>query len=303
MNNVNEQFLLSLIIIIVGYTCKRMNLIEKQDGECLARIIFNISLPALIINTFDTIVIDFSLILITIIGIVYGTFMAVLGVAAFKNEDRSARGMFSMLIPAFNIGLFAYPLVEAIWGQQGIKYFGMFDVGNSLVTFGIMYIVAGYFSAKGSDLSFTSIFGKLVKSVPLLSYFIAFSFSISGLHFPGIVINITKILAQANMPLSLLLLGVYLNFSLESKYLKDMVKILALRYLVGLAVGVALFFLMPFDKMFRVTMLIGLLLPIPTMVIPYAIEFGYDPKFVGTLTNLTIVLSFLLMWIIIPNLV
>jgi len=303
MNNGNDQFLLSMVIIILGYLLRKINLIKEQDGESLSRLIFNITLPALIINTFNTITIDFSLILITIIGIVYGVFMALLGVVIFKNEDRNTRGMLSMLVPAFNIGLFAYPIVEAIWGQEGIKYFGMFDVGNSLVIFGVSYIIAGYFSSDSSDLSFTSVFSKLLKSVPLLSYIIAFCLAALGVHFPGIVVDCTQILGRANMPLSLLLLGIYLKFSLESNYLKNMAKVLALRYLVGLAVGTTFFFLMPFDRMFKYTMLIGLLLPMPTAVIQYAIEFDYDQKFVGTVTNITILLSFFLIWIIIsmPN--
>ncbi|GMA98657.1 AEC family transporter [Pelosinus sp. IPA-1] len=303
MNNGNDQFLLSMVIIILGYLLRKINLIKEQDGESLSRLIFNITLPALIINTFNTITIDFSLILITIIGIVYGVFMALVGVVVFKNEDRATRGMLSMLVPSFNIGLFAYPIVEAIWGQEGIKYFGMFDVGNSLVIFGVSYIIAGYFSSDSSDLSFTSVLSKLLKSVPLLSYLIAFSLSAIGVHFSGIVVDCTQILGRANMPLSLLLLGVYLNFSLESNYLKNMAKVLALRYLVGLAVGTTFFFIMPFDRMFKYTMLIGLLLPMPTAVIQYAIEFDYDQKFVGTVTNITILLSFFLIWIIIsmPN--
>ena len=43
-------------------------------------------------------------------------------------------------------------------------------------------------------------------------------------------------------------------------------------------------------------MLIGFILPISFTVIPYSVEFGYDTKFVGTVNNLTIVISFLLMW-------
>ncbi len=299
MNNANDQFLLSMLIIMLGYIFKKINLIREQDGECLSRIIFNITLPALIINTFNTIVIDFSLILITTIGIVYGVFMALLGVFIFKNEDRKTRGMLSMLIPSFNIGLFAYPLVEAIWGQEGIKYFGMFDVGNSIVVFGVSYIVAGYFSSDGTDLKFTNIVTKLLKSVPLMSYIMVFCLAMSGLHFPEIVLDFTKVLARANMPLSLLLLGAYLSFSLDKNHLKNLSKVLALRYLTGLIIGMTFFFIMPFDKMFQHTMLIGFLLPIPTAVIQYAIEFDYDQKFVGTVTNVTILLSFFLIWIMI----
>ncbi len=299
MNNANEQFLLSLLIIIIGYVFKRMDLIKEEDGESLSRIIFNITLPALIINTFNTIVIDFSLILITIIGIIYGLLMALLGVVVFKNEDRKTRGMLSMLVPSFNIGLFAYPLVEAIWGHEGIKYFGMFDVGNSLVVFGVSYIIASYFSSEKSDLKITTISEKLLKSVPLLSYILVFGLAVSDLHFPGIVLDVTKILARANMPLSLLLLGVYLSFSLNANHLKNIVKVLAVRYLMGIVVGTTLFFIMPFDTMFKYTMLIGFLLPIPTAVIQYAIEFDYDKNFVGTVANITILLSFFLVWIVV----
>lgn len=299
MNNANDQFLLSMLIIMLGYVFKKINLIKEQDGECLSRVIFNITLPALIINTFNTIVIDFSLSLITIIGIVYGVFMALLGVFIFKNEDRKTRGMLSMLIPSFNIGLFAYPLVEAIWGQEGIKYFGMFDVGNSIVVFGVSYIVAGYFSSDSTDLKFTNIVTKLLKSVPLMSYIMVFCLAMSGLHFPEIVLDCTKVLARANMPLSLLLLGAYLSFSLDANHLRNLSKVLAIRYLTGLIIGMTFFFIMPFDKMFQQTMLIGFLLPIPTAVIQYAIEFDYDQKFVGTVTNVTILLSFFLVWIII----
>lgn len=148
-------------------------------------------------------------------------------------------------------------------------------------------------------MKFTTILSKLLKSVPLLSYIIVFSLAVSDLHFPKIVLDFTKILARANMPLSLLLLGVYLSFSLNKNHLKNMVKVLAVRYLLGLAVGTTLFFMMPFDQMFKHTMLIGFLLPIPTAVIQYAIEFDYDQKFVGTVANITILLSFFLVWLIV----
>jgi len=122
---------------MVGYIFKKCGLIKEQDGECLARVVFNITIPALIIVTFNIIYIDFSLVMLTIISIIYGMFMALVSLWMFKKEVRTTRGMLSMVLPGFNLGLFAYPLVKVIWGQEGIKYFGMFDVGNSLIIFGI----------------------------------------------------------------------------------------------------------------------------------------------------------------------
>jgi len=120
-----------------------------------------------------------------------------------------------------------------------------------------------------------------------------------GLSIPKPIIGITGILSKANMPLALLALGLYLSFSFKKAYLKNMAKIIVLRYMIGLGVGMLLYNLVPLDPMFKKTMLIGLILPISFTVIPYSEEFGYDTRFVGTVNNITIVISFLLMWAII----
>ncbi|MBC2582023.1 AEC family transporter [Clostridium sp. DJ247] len=299
MKNISSQIILSLIIIALGYLFKRINIIKEKDGEGVSRIIFNVTLPALIINTFNSINIDFSLIMLSLISIIYGIFMSIIALFVFRKEGKSTRGMLSMLVPGFNIGLFAYPLVESIWGQKGLKYFGMFDMGNSLVLFGICYLIASYFSPSESTIDFKNISKKIFTSIPLMSYIITLAVNLSGLHYPSGIIEICAILGRANMPLSLLLLGIYLNFSIDAKYKINIIKILSMRYFIGILVGVLLFVLMPFDSLFRYTLLIGLILPIGMAVIPFSIQFKYDEQFVGTLSNITIIVSFILVWIIV----
>src|SRR5690625_3051038 len=141
LSSFNEQFLLAVIIIAIGYILKKINIITERDGEGLSRIIFNITLPALIIVSFTDITIEPSLFLLIVFGFVYGLMMVFLGIFLFRDEEKSNRGMQTMLISGFNIGLFAYPLVGGIWGKQGIQYFGMFDVGNAMIIFGVVYLI------------------------------------------------------------------------------------------------------------------------------------------------------------------
>lgn len=298
MANVNYQFFLSMLIIALGYISKRFKLVSEKDGEGIAKIIFNFTLPALVITTFSTIQVDFSLIMMPVINVIFGGFMAILAIFVFKNEKRKDRGMMSMLMQGFNIGLFAYPLVEAIWGQKGLKYFAMFDMGNAILVFGINYLFACYFASDEGTVDFKSVLHKVSRSIPLLAYMITLAVNLSGFHFPTVVLDISKIVTKANMPLSLLLLGIYLSFSLEKSYWKNMARILVFRYGIGLAVGITLYFLMPFDQYFRSSVLIGLVLPITATVLPYTAQFGYNHKFVGTTTNVSIVISFILMWVI-----
>ena len=168
----NQEFLYIIIIIALGYLLKRLNILKEKDGEVISKIIFKISLPALVLVTFDSVKIETSLILLPVIVLIYGLITACLGLLVFKNEERELKGSFLML-SGFNVGLFAFPLVFAIWGMEGLTYFSMFDVGTSFVVFGIAYILGSYFSAEGLKLKPIEILKKLGKSIPLMTYLIA----------------------------------------------------------------------------------------------------------------------------------
>jgi predicted permease len=297
MQSINTSFLVSLSIILLGYIAKRFNLIKESDGEGISRIVFNFTLPAIVITTFSNIQIDKSLLAMPCISIAYGTVMTFFAFFIFRKLQRKEKGMLAMLFPAFNIGLFAYPLVEAIWGNEGLKYFGMFDMGNSLMVFGVAYLIACVHSGDASTINFKKLSIKVFSSIPFLSYIVTLPLNLLHLSYPSYFLNITKVVAKANMPLSLLLLGTFLSFSFELKHWQRMAQILAVRYTVGISIGLLLYFFLPFEPMFKTTLLLGLCLPISLAVVPFSVEFGYDNKFVGTVNNATIMISFALMWI------
>lgn len=278
---------------------KRRGIIQESDGESVARIVFNITLPSLIIVTFNQMNFDYSLVLLVLISFIYGVFSAFLGWLLFKNEQRNTKGLLMMIVPGFNIGLFAYPLIEGLWGKEGLTYFGMFDVGNAFIVFGLSYLLGSYYSsAENAKANVKAIAIKISKSIPLLSYTMVCTLNIVGWHLPSAVIDVADILSRANTPLSLLLLGIYLNFSFEGTYWKNIFKLLAIRYVVGLAAGIFLFLLLPFGEMFKYTLLIGFILPLSTAVLPYSVEFGYNARFTGIASSMTILLSFAIIWII-----
>ena len=296
MSNFNDQFIFSIIIISLGYLLKRCNIIKESDGEAISRIVFNLTLPCLIMISFHNIKIDFSLIFMMINGFIYGVFLAFLGFLAFKKEKRKVKGMMMMIVPGFNIGLFAYPLVEGIWGQEGIKYFGMFDMGNAFIVFGLTYLIGSFYSSDQNTFEYKQVFVKMSRSIPLLTYLFTCAISILGLQLPTVVLDVAGVISKANMPLSLVLLGIFLNFSIDKGYFKKILKYLTLRYVVGLSIGLFVFFFSPFDNMFRYTILIALILPMSFSAIVYAVQFNYDKKLIGTVSNLTILISFVLLW-------
>jgi predicted permease len=296
----NQEFLYIILIIALGYLLKRLNVLQVKDGEVIAKIIFKITLPALVLVTFDSVKLETSLFLIPVIVILYGIVTTIFGLLFFKNEERELKGSFLMLSSGFNVGLFAFPLVFAIWGMNGLTYFSMFDVGASFIVFGIAYILGSYFSEEGLSLKPVEIVKKLVKSIPLMTYFIASILNFSHIHLPDTLINVASILSEANMPLSLLLMGLYLNFKFEKQTIKPMLKYLTFRYSFGLLFGIILYLFLPYNQMFRYTVLIGLLLPAAASAITFAVEFKYSTKSISlmaTISNITILISIVILYI------
>lgn len=296
----NQEIIYTIILILLGYTFKRFGILQEKDGEVISRIIFNITLPALIIVSFSSVTIEPSLIMLPIIVILYGFLSVLLAFFIFKNEEKEMKGTFMMLSTGYNVGLFAFPIVEAIWGAEGLLYFGMFDVGNSILVFGISYLAGSFYSKENRGLGPTSVMKKLSRSIPLMTYIVMSLFNAINIHFPVPIIDLSMIISKANMPLSLILLGIYLNFSFEKKHCKPILQYLLFRYGFALIFGLALYFLLPFNEMFRMTIFIGLLLPIGLSVIPYAHEFKYSTiRLVGSISNLCICISIILLYIFI----
>lgn len=296
----NQEFFLIIAIIALGYFLKRIHVLREKDGEVIATLIFKVTLPALVIVTFDSVEIETSLIMLPVLVIFYGIVISILGLILFKNEEREIKGSFLMLGSSFNVGLFAFPLVYMIWGISGLTYFSMFDVGTSFITFGLAYILGSYFSKEGLSLNPIEILKKLGKSVPLMTYLFAVILNLSQISLPDTVIDIANILSQANIPLSLLLLGIYMNFKFDKQLLRPIGKYLAFRYSFGLLLGLALFFLLPYDEMFRYTIVIGYLLPAAASIVPFALEFNYSNesvRLIAIISNISIFIGIIIIYL------
>ncbi|MHA1471621.1 MAG: AEC family transporter [Promethearchaeota archaeon] len=306
MTDVNVIFSFSIIIVGIGYLVKKLNLLKEKDGDSIARIIFNVTLPAVILKFTTTIQFDLTLILLPIIGITYGLVMAVLASLLFRNSPSQIKGAMIMTSIGFSVANFFFPLVEGIWGQTGMQYVALFDAGNAITIFVTCYTMATIYSPKKQEIA-TKINGKFIlkrlfTSIPLLSYIVAIIINLSGILMPSFFSELIDILARANTALALLLLGVFLHFKFKKEEWISIIKVLTLRYGMGLIAGLTLFFLLPpniFNPLLRLIICLSLILPVGLSAIPFSVENGYDQKFVTMLTNLTILISFGLIWVLI----
>ncbi|MBD3195309.1 MAG: AEC family transporter [Candidatus Lokiarchaeota archaeon] len=303
MADVNYTFFLSLTIIALGFILKKSQIISEKNGRAIAKIVFNATLPALIFNTVISIEITPSLSLLSIIPIIYALLVFLFSYLLYRNSDKLVKGLSLMSVIGFNVVHLAFPLIQGIWGSVGLKYIAMFDIANGFVIFVLCYLIGSIFSPKNETEDKRQIFKnslkKLITSGPLIAYIVGLPLNLLGVIIPTFLVDIMETLGRANSALTLLLLGIFLNFKFKKSKWKHILKILGIRYGFGFTIGLILFFTLPFELLYRGILSIALILPIGLAIIPFSVEFEYDEVLAGMVINLSIIISFGSMWLLI----
>ena len=294
-----EQFVMIILLIALGYFLKRINYLKATDSQVLSTLVLNVTLPSLVIVNLNSADLNISFSILPIMMIVYGIVSKIIVIWFFRKYSNQMRGSVGMMTGSMNIGLFAYPLVNAIWPEKGMVYFGMADIGGAMIMFGLTYFVGSYFSEGEDQFNFKFLGKKLIQSVPLVTYIVMFTLNMSNIHIWKPAIDFFSILSKANMPLSMILLGVMLSFSIDREYLPVTIKYLCLHYGLAIVAGTLVHFFLPVsDPMIKTTLLITWLLPVGVAIIPYSIQFKYKTlPFVGMVTNLTIIISIVILYV------
>jgi hypothetical protein len=264
-----------------------------------------VTLPSVILRTLTRIQMDPAMIVMPFLAFLISSIVFSSAFFIHKKEPvKQRRGQYIMMSLGYNVGNFAFPLVSGVFGDDGLKYAAMFDVGNAFVIFLFCYILAVSYSAKeGEHVRPTYVLRKVVTSPPLLSYIIGVVLNGLGLRFPEFFSNasdtgVLDIIAKANTFITFLVLGIYLDFNLDRSYWKNILKVMVTRYGIGIVLGIAFFLLWPVTIMPRTILLICYILPVGMGLLVFVVQFGYDEKFAGMLSNLMNVISFGLIWLI-----
>jgi predicted permease len=287
-----------LCIIFLGFLVKKLGLVKEEEGSVLTRIAVNVTLPGAIIQSFSTLTFERSFLILPLVALSYGAVMLGLAFFLFRNQRGKTKGLLMLSSLGLNVGLFGYPFVQSVMPEIYQQYMIIFDAGGVILVFGIMEIIAAYYSSSDFKLNIRNISRKMMTSTNLIIVILSLVLCILRLRYPQIILDVSAFLSRANMPVCLLALGILLNVNIDRKDVGNMVKVLVFRYGMGILAGLAVYFLAPFPEAFRQIMLICFMLPPPMITLAFSIQYGYNYKFMAALLNVSNILSFLLLWIV-----
>ena len=289
-------------MIAFGYLIKKFDFLTEKEGKTISKFLMHTTFPALMLVSTVRIKLEPSLFLIPFIALTLGSSLILTAWFAFRKYPNRLRGLLIMASGGFNTGLFAFPIIEGIWGRDALVYAIMFDIGNTFIVFGLIYTIGSYFATKGIEkVDFKAIFLKIVKLPPVQGLVIGLLLNVLGVKLPSVALDFLDILAKGNKPIVLLLMGIYLNFSLDKKQVQAVGKVLALRYVFGLS-AVAALYLFAQPSVFQSIMIVCVVLPVGLTLLPFSDELNFDSRMAALLVNLSMLISFGLMWLLVLGL-
>ncbi|MBE6049869.1 MAG: AEC family transporter [Clostridium sp.] len=200
MNNVISLFL----IILVGIYGVKRKIISKEIQEGLTEILMGITLPLMVINSFNM---NFDEQMKSNLGkcLIYSVLIFILvGIISYilliPIKEKNKKKILQFANVFSNCGFVGFPLINNIYGAEGVVYTSIFNLFfNILVwTYGVMLY---------TDTINIKDMKKVLLTPGIISVFIGLPLLIFDIQLPEIIYNSFELVGGMTTPLSMIIIG------------------------------------------------------------------------------------------------
>ena len=287
-----------VLIILIGYICKRRGVFAPTDYQLVSKIVLNITLPCAVISSFAHFQLDLSLLAAVALGLSGNCVMILIALLLTRRETLAAKIFYIFSLAGYNIGCFTLPFAQAFLTPFAVVALCMFDVGNSIMCTGMTYALTasciGYADGHKDRFSMKSIAEKLLHSAPFVVYISMLLLALAGVQFPKSVYTFTDIVGAANPFLSMLMIGMMFEIKLDKQAMGYVKELFSVRYLTSLACAGAFIYFAPFKQEVNYVIALAFMAPC-TIIGPIFVEkLGGNVQLASLFNSMTIITSVIL---------
>lgn len=286
MENLAYNLIPVILIFVLGFLLKVLGVLKQDHGDVFMRVVFYLSLPALVILSLTRIelsrelawlpLISFSIILIQG-GISYLS-------GKFMNLDRKAQGVLMVGTMIMNIG-FALPFVIAAYGDEGLALLSIFDFSNAALAFTLVYYIACRY---GEDANSSGLLiKKFLASPPIWALIAGVVLNLTDTAIPAVPAKLLQILGDLTIPLIMITLGVFFNIRIIKP--GPVFAGIFIRMVLGFFLGLGFCYLLDLQGLIKAIVLIGASAPVGFNSIIFASMEKLDKEYAASMVSFGII--------------
>jgi len=302
MNQYTQALLSILLFISLGYGARYLNLLDKDIGKRIITFLFTIPLPLLVFLSFASNTFDQNYLVLPIIAILLSLILMGISyiVGTIMKFGPKSTGTLMVAAGISSTLLFALPFISAFYGTENTKYLFLFDFGNGIIAWSLVYYLAGRIGNK-HDLKLIHSLIHFLKTPMLWALVSGLIFSLTNTQMPHITKALTSQLSAFTNPLLLICVGIFLNFNFFAKK----INILKLTISAIIIMGVSVLCAMAFTRLFSISgivekiVYICALAPAGSLSVAFSAEHDLDTEFASALVALTMTIAIIIIPLII----
>lgn len=267
-----------LCIILLGYAFKRIGWCKTDDYRIMQKIVFNLLLPAAVVNSFVSSEHDMSLLWVALFGFLAALVPIIVIYLCTGKTPLGNRAFYMLNGSGFNVGCFAMPVVQALMGTNAAVAVVMFDIGNSVMMSAGMNAVTTQLlriddthpltpeeqarplgpkaprRIEDKDArrlqrwaNFRRIARNFYSSAAFMTYMLMLVLMVAHVSIPPVVGTVLQPFASANAFCAMFMVGMLMDVPHGMKEIKPLATVIAWRWAFAFILSAAAWFLLPVD--------------------------------------------------------
>ncbi|PAB59307.1 AEC family transporter [Anaeromicrobium sediminis] len=296
MNEIFSKLMPIILLLILGFFMKEKNMIKRESVDGIKKIVINMALPSVLFMTFVRMELkkEYFLLTIVIIGFLYILYLC--GILINKINFLSNK-LNPFVTTGFCFGLLGIPLYETVFGYENLHNITILGIGHEMFMWFIFFnILRMKFKKEKFSMG---VIRDFCKSPIIISIVLGIFINLWGFYHIFEEISLLKGLYKTIMylgslatPLILIIIGYGLE--LKKKYMKDSIKLTAIRMGVILLVGYMVKYMVidriiDENELFNYAYFTFLILPPPFALPLFVGEYSNEED--KNIANNTVVLS------------
>lgn len=289
-----QQVLILFVMILTGAVCYRFGIVKEDGKRVLSDILLYLIAPAMLIDSymveFDPATFQNLLETFVLSGI-----LLLLGLAVsylFTWKMKSPNIVILRFACTFsNAGYMGFPLIRALFGEEGILYASAF-----LTMFNLLLWTYGYVSTSGK-VQPKEIAMSIVTCPSMIAVVLGLMIYLLRIPVSEIIKSPVSMIGDMNTPISMIVIGLTIAGSDVRKLLKsrELGAVILLRMFVTPLIGALLFFFLGVHGMVPMIALILEACPCAAITTMFAIKFNHSQNLAAGSVVITTLLSIVML--------
>ncbi|MGE4352498.1 MAG: AEC family transporter [Oscillospiraceae bacterium] len=275
-----------MVYMALGFLCRKLKWTTKGSLGSLTKILLNIAVPCLIINSMMT---PFeseklsqgfmSLVMILIIDVFFFASGFVSG-HVLKPRDPQCRAVIQAFLLFNNFMLIGIPIIEAVLGPDGVFYTGLMGLPQRIIMFIVLPIMYG---KVGNGEHHEEFSWRLLIQLPSIAVFVGLFLFITELRPPQIIWDCIADLGGMTMPLGMMITGMQLADVNIKELLSDFTLpvIVVIKNIINPAIVLIVLKLLGFSELLVNLGVLFAAVPSAAMTAIYAANYEAAPCYAG----------------------